>query len=168
MLWMILGAAGGPAGIVIAYLGSKLGKASVKWIVIAVGLLVAAAALTGFVVHYQHLERDRAAYEALLAEVDGVRAKYGCQQEANPADRGLAACINAKTAQAASARAATLAHQATVAAQAEADLSAQTAKVDATQRALSGFITGNAKEDGRLPRIVLDYWARERAERGVK
>ncbi|MDQ2080462.1 hypothetical protein RA307_09745 [Xanthobacteraceae bacterium Astr-EGSB] len=163
-----LALAGGPLGVAIAWAGGLAGNRTVKVLAIVAGLVLVVAVTVGLTVHVQHLERDRVAYRMLAAEVDALAAAYGCPARA-PAERALPACLTARERDAASARADELARQRREAAQAQAVLDRADAAADAASAAEQAAILEAAPaDDGPVPRVLLDAWARKRKERGLK
>lgn len=162
-----LALAGGPVGVVIAWLGARFGTGSAKVIAILVGLAVLVIATAAVTVHLQHLKRDADLYVAIAARDASLEARLGCPHR--PAhERDLAACMTAVERDAAEAKRIEIEQQRREAAlaQAAADLAALVARK--SQDDEDAAIETDAAGDGSVPAVLLHSWARARAARGVK
>lgn len=157
---------GGPVGMGLAWAGSFAGNKTVKLIAIAVGLLILIGVSVGITIRIEHLEQTEAAYKKLFVATSSLEAKYGCASRPVH-ERDLAACLTARERDIEAARAAKLAEFQRTAAQAQADLDVANAQIAAQSGSLDSFIDQAVPaDDGPVPKILLDTWARERAARG--
>lgn len=163
-----LALAGGPVGVAVAWVGSLIANKTAKLVAILLGLGLLLATAVAVTVHWQHLERDSAAYKALSAETTSIERRLGC--DFRPVDeRGLSACMAARDRDVAQAAASEIARQRVEAAQEQAMLDRQNAALDADRRASEQAIAADAvRGDGPVPQVLLNAWARMRADRGVK
>lgn len=138
---------------------------AVARIVEFLAVAVIAAALAIWIMH---LRERSAAYGVLLEQHRALEAKYGCVKRP-PNERDLAACLSAREAEAARAAQAEIQRQRDEAAKAQADLDAAAAKAADDTRATDDFIDHAAvTEDGAVPKVLLDTWARARKARGAQ
>lgn len=163
-----LALAGGPIGLGIAWLGSMAANKTVKIIAISAGLLLLVGVSVGLTIRIQHLEQDSAAYKILLADQASLEQRYGCP--GRPVhERDLAACLTARERDVADATAKEIQRQRGEAAQQQARLDLENAQLEAQQREANQAIDADAvHDDGAVPKVLLNTWARERAERGIK
>jgi hypothetical protein len=164
----IFALAGGPVGIAIAWLGSLVANKTVKIVSIAVGVLLVIGVTVGLTVRIEHLERDSAAYKQLSASNKALELRYGCTTL--PAEaRELAACLIFRDALAEKEKNYALKRLGDIAAKAQSDLLEANDKLAAQADSTNAFISQSAPtHDGRVPQVLLDTWARERQQRGVK
>jgi hypothetical protein len=170
-----LALAGGPAGIVIAWLGSLVANKTVKVVAIVVGAGLVIATTVGVTVHIEHLEQDRAALKVARQDIADRQAaktalerKYGCLARP-PEERDLAVCLTARERDAEAAKAAEIDRERKAAAKAQAQLDKDNAAADAASTAEQALIEATpAAADGPVPQVLLDSWSRKRKERGLK
>lgn len=160
--------AGGPIGLGVAWLGSLAANKTVKIVAILGGLALLVGTAVAVTVHWQHLERDSAAYRDLSASTDSLEQKYGCTKR-EPHEQALAACLTARERDAADAQRAEIDRQRKLAAEEQARLDREAASLDVAKRAEEQAIDQDAAhDDGTVPKALLNSWDRERAERGLK
>ena len=120
------------------------------------------------VVYVMSLRETAHKYDTLYAQVTGLEQKYGCQQRM-ASQRQLPACLEAREKDAEIERTAALnkvlASSVNVAAQLD---KATTATLSLQTDTDAWVAAAPTADDGDLPRVVTDYWERERARRGMK
>lgn len=159
-------AAGGGIAALLGGLFSP--SAKVKWVLAGLGVLIVAIAAVAFTVHYERLKRDSEAYKALRGTMTSLETKYGCDQRPEH-ERDLAACLTARERDAADAAKARVEQLEREAAKARAAQAAAETKLVEQSDAVRQFLRdAPADDDGPLPKVLLDLWARQRNERGIK
>jgi len=153
---------GGLASIITGAVGGLWGSYRKYFIAAAlIALVVASASATVWIMHLQ--ERAQLARRLENREFE-LQVDMGCGDE-----KDVLVCFERQQKQIAEAHAAKLKEQQDTAArergilqeqldQTQADLAAWEAEIDAAP----------AKDDGPLPKVMKDAWARERAKRGLK
>jgi hypothetical protein len=127
-----------------------------------------AIAVAGATVHYMKLRSDSAALHDLQPRIASLEASLGCPARPE-SERDLFACIPARDRDAAEARAETIRKNDLAAAQARASLERRNSALEEVLgKANAAIEAAAAADDGPLPKVMLDYWRRERALRGVK
>lgn len=163
-----LALAGGPVGLGVAWLGSLAANKTVKLITIIGGLLLLVGTAVAITVHWQHLERDSAAYKTLSAAHASLEQLYGCPSR--PAhERDLAACLTARDRDAEAAIAREIKRQRDHAAAEQARLDREAAEQEAERQASGRAIDLDAANgDGPVPPVLLNAWRRARGIGGAK
>ena len=160
--------AGGPVGLAVAWIGSQLASSTVKWTLIGIGLLVLVVTSVGLTVYLEHLKQDAAAYAVLKADFQSLELKYGCGNRPEH-ERALPACLVARERDEAQARADEAERVSKARATEQAVLERKRRALDEREQAMDQKINdAPAADDGAVPKVLLDAWTRERAERGVK
>lgn len=163
-----LALAGGPIGIGLAWLGSVAANKTVKIVAISFGLLLLIGTTAAIAVHWQHLERDSAAYKTLSERDTSLEQLYGCPDRPVH-ERDLAACLVARDRDASAAVAIEIGRQLAVAAREQADLDRTMAGLEQRQREEQARIDADAlKGDGPVGDVLLNGWRRGRAAKGLK
>lgn len=160
--------AGGPLGIVIAWLGATFASGKIKTIAIIVGLVVLVIATVAVTAHWQHLKAEAATGRALAVRDASLEKRLGCPARAEH-ERDLATCMTAVERDNAEAQRIEIERQRREAARAQAAEDAATLVARKAQADEDAAIETDAgANDGPVPLVLLHSWARERAARGVK
>lgn len=153
----------GPLGIVAAVVGRSGGI----WIKLAAAALVAVA-IAGAAVHYIGLRSDAAKLAVLTPRIAGLEASLGCPARPQH-ERDLFACIPARDRDSERARAEAIRRNEEAAAKARRALEVRLSGTETELAAANWVIENSAPaDDGPLPKVLRDHYARERAKRGVK
>jgi hypothetical protein len=160
--------AGGPIGMAVAWLGDRFASGTVRLVAILIGALIVIVSIVAVTVHLHNIKRDADAYRDLSAQVASIGDRYSCGDR--PAhERPLPACLAAIEAENAQARATEIGRQRAMAIaeyqRQAAEDAALRAQIEAEEAAIAGASAG---DDGAVPQVLLDSWARERKARGVK
>lgn len=151
--------AGGPIGIVIAWLAREFASGAIKWIMIGIGGLLVTVCIAGITLHLAHLEQAKRELTALQNKVTGWQHLYGC------GNTDLTTCYAVRVAKE-NKKLHALQRQA---ASAQAQLDAMNATLQETYGSTDAFISKAAKTgDGPLPRVLIELYGHERKERGLK
>lgn len=137
---------------------------SIKLIAYAVAAaIVAAAAL-----YVAHLYNKAGDFDVLSAEVSALEVKYGCDKRPALIERKLGRCLIARDFDAEKAHREEIERQRDEAAKAQAKLDADNAAAEKQQQSENEILTlAPAADDGPVPKVLLDAWARERRRLGV-
>lgn len=157
---------GGPIGVVVAWLGTLASNTTIKLVLVGVGLLIIVATTIGLTVHIQHLERDRELLRVLKKQDDQLAEHFGCG--VSGLSVSLAVCISQKEAEQEKRRAVELEKQRQATALANAKLATLSQKLDMDRAEMERFLQESSAEDGPIPQIMRDYYARQRKSRGFK
>lgn len=157
--------AGSGLAALVGGLFSPAGR--VKLIVGVVGVAAAVIGAVALSAHYEHLKSDRERLRSIEATVTSLGRHLGCPARP-PHERDIAACVASRERDAADAQRAAVEDQKRVAA-AEIDRLSRVnddlqRQVDERNRAIT---EAPAADDGPVPKVVIDNWRRERAERGI-
>jgi hypothetical protein len=130
--------------------------------------LIACAIVTAVAVYATRLYDKAAAFDELSAEHTALEQKYGCDKRPSVAERDLAPCLIAISLDGEKAQAAELEKQRAAAAKAQADLD-HASDLTASQLFSETTMINAAppSDDGFVPKIMRDAWARERKRQGV-
>lgn len=156
----------GPVGLLLGLL-PKLAPSWRTWLRIG-AVAMAAFAIAGATVHYMKLRGAAAELAELRPKIAALGAALGCQ-ERPPAERDLFTCLPARDRDAALARERAEQQAADALRRAQAELSAKADNLQSELDAANDVIDDAAEvDDGPLPKVMRDNWARERTRRGVK
>lgn len=133
-----------------------------------IAYLIATAVIAGTSLYVANLYQKAGAFDVLSAEVAALEAKYGCDKRPALIERKLGRCLIARDFDAEKAHREEVERQREDAARAQAEL-------DARQRTVEQLLSGEneiltsapASEDGPVPKVLRDAWARERKRLGV-
>jgi hypothetical protein len=159
---------GGPLAGISGLIARKLPGGTLKLVLIGVAVLAAVIAIAGFTAHYEHLKNAASDLAALQPKIAALAQDLGCDGR-DENERDLFACIPARDRDAAEAKAAALRKQ-----QADMALALEFERRRADQNAAeladanAAIERSSAADDGPLPKVMRDNWARERARRGLK
>lgn len=134
----------------------------------AIAYAVVLAIVIGASLYVAHLYNKAGDFDVLSAEVSALEVKYGCDKRPALIERKLGRCLIARDFDAEKAHREEIERQREDAARAQAEL-------DARQRAVEQLLSGEneiltsapASEDGPVPKVLRDAWARERRRLGV-
>jgi hypothetical protein len=137
----------------------------VAWLI---EIAIVAAIVTALSFYIAGLQSTADAFAALSVEHESLEARYGCDERPIVAERELAACLVARELDAEKAAAAKLAAQTKAAREASDELGKAT---DLNWTQLIGeygaIQSAPKSDDGRVPKVLLDAWARQRRLMGV-
>lgn len=133
-----------------------------------IAYLVAAAAVAGLSLYVANLYQKAGAFDVLSAEHRALAVKYGCDRRPNVAERDLPACLIARDLDAEKAHREEIERQRNEAARAQAKLDADKLAAERAQNRETAILkAAPAADDGPVPKVLLDAWARERKRLGV-
>jgi hypothetical protein len=158
----ITAAAGGAVSLVGGGLSVFLAQYRVYFILAGLaGLVAAVAGVTLWITDLQHKAE---AYAALRAEVATLTADMGCA-----ADEGALVCFQRQRREIAEAHMKVLSAQADAAARERGAMQASIDKLQSDLAQTDAEIDADVDaDDGPLPKILTNAWARERLKRGAK
>lgn len=167
MSWLpTLAAGAAPLGLVMGFL-PKLVPSWQMWLRIG-SLVMGAIAVAGAVVHYMNLRADSVALHQLVPKIAALETSLGCPGR-SPQERELFACIPARDRDAAAATADAVRRAAQASVLAQADLAQKAEQLQSDLNAADDAVADAADaDDGPVPKVMRDNWARERAKRGMK
>jgi hypothetical protein len=139
-----------------------------KTVAYLIEILLAVAIVAGASLYVAHLYQKAEAFDDLSAEHNALELKYGCDKRPSIAERELRSCLIARDLDGEKARREEIEHQRDEAAKAQAELDAQTLAAERQQWSENEILSATpAADDGRVPKVLLDAWARERRRLGV-
>lgn len=156
----------GPLGI-LAGIVSKFAPNWRTWLRIG-AIIFAVIAIAGAGAHYANLRNAAADLRELQPKIAALEESLGCPSRAE-AEQSLFECIPARDRDAAQARATAARAQQEAAARAQDELQrAHDALAHDLEIANAYIDAAESADDGVLPKVMLDNWARQRARMGVK
>lgn len=130
-------------------------------------VLVAAALVAGAAFYVAHLYNKAAAFDELSAEHDALEVKYGCDKRPSIAERELTACLIAHDLDAEKAQREGIERERDAAAKAQEALDQASYLASEQLHSENAIIyAAPTAEDGAVPKVLLDAWARERKRLG--
>lgn len=133
-----------------------------------IAYLVAAAAVAGLSLYLATLYQKAGNFDLLSAEHRALEVKYGCDRRPSVAERDLPACLIARDLDAEKAHREEIERQRNEAAKAQAKLDADKLAAERAQNQETAILkAAPAADDGPVPKVLLDAWARERKRLGV-
>jgi hypothetical protein len=159
---------GGPVAGVAGLLSRRVSGPTLKLILVVVAVLAVIIAVVGFTAHYEHLKDKAADFLVLQPKIAALERDLGCDGR-DENERELFTCIPARDRDAAEAKAAALRKL-----QGDMALALEFERRRADQNAAeladanAAIERSSAADDGPLPKVMRDNWARERARRGLK
>lgn len=137
---------------------------SIKGIAYAVVLAI----VIGASLYVAHLYDKAGDFDVLSAEVSALEVKYGCDKRPITAERELQACLVARELDAEKAHREEIARQRDEAAKAQEKLDKDNAAAEKRQQSEAAILSAApAADDGPVPKVLRDAWARERRRLGV-
>jgi hypothetical protein len=131
-------------------------------------VLVAVALVAGASFYVAHLYQKAEAFDDLSAEHRAIEVRYGCDKRPSIAERELQSCLIARDLDAEKAHRKEIERERDAAAKAQADLDAKALAAAREQWEEENIINAApAVDDGPVPKVLLDAWARERKRLGV-
>lgn len=156
----MLAAFTGPAGVV-AGIAAKFMPNARTWL-IGGAIVLGVIAVAGCAVHYMKLVDAADNWHAIEPKIAALEQGYGCPA-LPPEERDLFACIPARDRDVAEAQRAALQKQQETSARAQNELQKKhdqlAADLAESDRMIDAAIDA---DDGPLPKVVLDNWARQR------
>lgn len=162
----MLAAFTGPAGMVVG-LAAKFMPNAKTWLIVG-AVVLGIVTVAGAAVHYMKLVDAADDWRAIQPKIAAQEQSLGCP--ARPAEeRDLFACIPARERDAATARADTERKAAQAVADAQTLLQAKAEQLQHDLNAAEDAIAdASDADDGPVPKVMRDYWTRERTQRGIK
>jgi hypothetical protein len=138
-----------------------------KAIAYLIEILLAVAIVAGVSFYVAHLYQKAEAFDELSAEHHALEVRYGCDKRPSIAERELQSCLVARDLDAEKAQREEIARQRDEAAKAQAELDAKARAEDQQLRRENELLQAAPADDGRVPKVLLDAWSRERRRLGV-
>jgi hypothetical protein len=133
-----------------------------------IAYLIAAALVAGASLYVAHLYHKAGLLDGLSAERRALEVKYGCDKRPSIAERSLPACLVARDLDGEKAHLAEIERQRSEATKAQAKLDAETLATEKRAWSENAILNAtSAADDGPVPKVLLDAWARERRRLGA-